>query len=381
MLDKMLILAGGTPFDTRPFGGLQYDEGEYYFDVPKVFNNARKLRNAGANYERVWRCGYPTWDGIGKILDWTDPQYIPLMREYLAIKHQPFQGANPPPGARVGFQLFDGYGDKWALADTAKAKQMMRALFAGLKDLPYLDWWIGNELDSKDWSDFIKNIVLPEFDLAGIKPTAYGASYCTVGNPLGPMERQKGDADDRWGELTALTIWRTVHQVCDSTSPRSIVANLNWLKPHAVQQIRTILSMDGIFKGESPDDFTLSNGKYQRRPSHAQIKDAITIWMGSADNLEFKNGGPAFGYEYLPKAQKDDVSAASVLAISEMYKQRFGKWPDNYTKYPDDWIDPVTPEPEPPTPPIPVPEKCTLWYHLKRLNFRAAWAHILGRHK
>lgn len=356
-MDKMIISATGCGFDTRPFGGLLYDEGKFYLDTAKIFNNSRKLCNAGSNYERVWRCGYASWDGIGKLLDWQDPDYFPLMRQYLAIRHQPFQGDNPPPGRRIWFEMFNGNEDKDLLADPIKARIMMQSLFALLGDLNYVDFSIGNEMESKEWCDFARNVILLEFDKANRKPFAYGASYCTVGMPSGPMERQKDAADDHWGELTALTIWRPVHGVCDSNSDNLLVAKKNWLKTHSVQQIRTILSMDGVWKGLSPDDFIIYNGKEQRRPSHAQIQDAINCWLTGADNLNFKGGGPAFGFEYLPKAQVDDISAASVSAISDMYLKHFGSEPENRGKYPLDWVEPVIPPVEPPVVIPPVVEK------------------------
>ena len=166
MADKMLIVAGGTPFDTRPFGGLKYDGSTFSLNKPKIFNNARKLNNAGGNYRRVWRCGYPSWDGMGKILDWKDPQYFPLMREYLSIIHQPIQGAGAtqlPPGARIWFELFDGFADEAYLSNPSEARKMIQAMFANLGDIPYLDFSTGNELNSKDWCDFVEFVIFPEF--------------------------------------------------------------------------------------------------------------------------------------------------------------------------------------------------------------------------
>ena len=364
-MDKMIISATGTPFDTRSFSGLKYDGSKFSLDVPRIFNNSRKLLNAGANYERVLRCGYASWDGMGQTLDWQDSDYFPLMRQYLELRHQPFQGANPPPGKRIWFEMFNGNEDKNLLADPLKARIMMQTLFSNLGDLIYVDFSVGNEMESAEWCEFVINVVYPEFKSAGRIPFAYGASHCQPGMPFGPMEKQKAAYDKLAGEDAALKVWRPVHGVCDSNSENLLIAKKNWLKTHSIQQIRTILSVDGIWQGASPDDMIVSNGKTQRRPSHAQMQDAINCWLSGADNLNFKAGGPAFGFEYLPKAQVDDISVASVEAISDMYKKHFGTDPENRGKYPLDWVDPVIPPVEPPViipdEPLPKPKIKVTW--------------------
>jgi hypothetical protein len=73
--------------------------------------------------------------------------------------------------------------------------------------------------------------------------------------------------------------------------------------------------------------------------------------------------------------------------MSEAHFEFFKVWPENYGKFPDVPEPPVPPEPPtPPTPPIPPnPTTCGVlhWYdHFdKTLNFRAAWAHLMGGHK
>jgi len=48
----------------------------------------------------------------------------------------------------------------------------------------------------------------------------------------------------------------------------------------------------------------------------------------------------------------------------------------NYHRKP--YVPEGQPQPEPePTP----PQTCTFWYHIKRLNFHAAWDHLMGRHQ
>jgi hypothetical protein len=65
--------------------------------------------------------------------------------------------------------------------------------------------------------------------------------------------------------------------------------------------------------------------------------------------------------------------------MSEAHFEFFKVWPENYGKFPD-----VPEPPVPPTPPTPPPATICgkiHWYqHLKTLNFKAAWAHLRGRH-
>ena len=108
---------------------------------------------------------------------------------------------------------------------------------------------------------------------------------------------------------------------------------------------------------------------------------AMDYWMDRVKSFYIPGGHRKFGFEYLPKARNnDDCAAKGVAAISDAYFNQFGFWPENYGRYPNDWIEPPgpidpNPNPIPPTPP------CTFWGHLKRLNFKAAIEHLLGKHK
>jgi hypothetical protein len=382
--DKIKIIHGLGGFNTSEHGELNVVDGKVVLDKVKAFNRARKMLNSGANTFRILRRGI--WD-VEKIFDWENDGYWPLLREYVGILHQPFQGANPPSGADVLIEIFDGCSETWMYEDYVKAKKLIRSMFANLGNLPYVKFGVGNELNKdtvlkngthqQEARKLCREVVYPEFKNAGKIPFTYGASICHPGTP-GPVEWQKYEAEAAWDEKTALAIYRQIHGVMDDTSEELIVSVANWMK----HPICVFWSVDGSWKGNSVCDRVFYKDKWQIRPSPIEIKKAIRYWMDRVKNWNLPSGQIKYGFEYIGKSiNNDDCVANGVRAISEMHKEKFGVWPENYGKYPLDWVDPLPPEPPtPPEPPIPVPEKCTLWYHLKRLNFRAAWAHIRGEH-
>ena len=378
-MDKIYIIKGLVDFLTAPAGVLNVIDGKVVLNKQKAFNRARIMRNAGSNMERILRRGLVSW-GAERAFDFEDEGYWPIMREYIEILHQPFQGENPPPGADVWFEIFDGCSEDWMYQDYTKARRLIREAFDNLGHLPYVKFGVGNEMNKAGAREFCRDIVFPEFKQAGKKPFAFGAMYKRQNPPgkPGPLEWQKYEAEKVWDEKTALAIYRPVHHVRDERSEDLIDTVEFW----ANHPICTIWSDDGVFDGDSVDDFAIYNGKAQRRPSPEQIKKAMKYWMDYAKKFDLADGQIKFGFEHCGKAVNDDlVVAKDIVAISRAYRDRFGKWPENFGRYPDDWVEPETPpviiiddEEKPDEPP------CTILYHLKRLNFRAAWEHLLGKH-
>jgi len=140
-----------------------------------------------------------------------------------------------------------------------------------------------------------------------------------------------------------------------------------WGKGHSG---KGFVSDDGVGNGNNKLDH-LPNGNYQR-PDAAE-------WYIVAKEF-FENDGGKNGkwiVERLPQNIDPAVWIPTLMAISRAYKKIYGTWPENYAKFPKPEPVPEPVEPEP----IPAPQFCTIWYHLKRLNFKAAWEHLMGNHR
>jgi len=376
MSDKLLILYSPlADFSTAPWGILRVIDGKVTLDATKAFNRARRMLNAGANMFRILRQG--VWE-VARLYDRDDTGYWDTLREYLAILHQPYQTPGLGQGADVLIEIFDGCSESWFYdkANYPKARKLMQKMFGELAYLPYVKFGVGNELNKPESVDFVEKVAYPEFIKAKIMPFTYGATYKRTDPPsAGLLEKQKAKADQAWQGETSKTIYRAVHGVMDAKSENLLDTFEFWAKK--AHPIRVIWSADGVFKGASDCDWTTVNGKIQRRPSEEQWRSAIRFILDHAKTLSLSGGAVKYGFEYLPKAvNKDTCSARGVLTISEEYIRKWGKWPENYDKYPDDWVEPQPPTPStppiPPTPPVPPQPTKQSW--LKRL-----WHWLFGK--
>jgi len=374
MTDKIYIIKGLIDFLTAPAGVLNVIDGKVVLNKQKAFNRSRIMRNAGSNMERILRRGLVSW-GAERTFDFEDEGYWPVMREYVQILHQPYQGESPPPGADVWFEIFDGCSEDWMYQDYAKARRLIREAFDNLGHLPYVKFGVGNECNLKDPKKkktdpdtynnlraWVRECVFPEFKQAGKKPFAYGAMYKRQNPPgkPGALEWQKYEAEKIWNEKTALAIYRPVHHVRDEMSGDLTDTVDFWVR----HPICTIWSDDGVFDGDSIDDFAIYNGKTQRRPSPEQIKKAMKYWMDYTKKFDLADGQIKFGFEHCGKAVNNDlVVAKNIVAISKAYFDQFGKWPENFGKYLDDWIVPVIPPViiDDDTEPLPEPKVKITW--------------------
>jgi hypothetical protein len=359
MSDRIRIISGLLgDFSTAPWGCLKVEGGKVTLDNVKAFNRARRMLNSGANQFRIlrrnqWSADFP--------FDWQDEGYWPMLREFVQILHQPYQEpAGAGQGADVWIEIFDNCSDDkdWMYDphQWPKAEALIRAMFENLGDLPYVKFGTGNELNSPDARAFVRESVFPEFKKAGRVPFSFGAVYQRTNPPgsPGPLEWQKYEAEKRWDEQTALSIYRPVHGVRDSSSMNLIDTVKFWVEQG--NPICVLWSMDGVWDGLSECDYTTAaNGIVQRRPSVEQIKAAMKYWIDIAWKFAMTNGQVKYGFEHIAKAQNNDLcSALSIRAISESYQERFAELPENFGKYPLDWVEPIPPDPpDPPVPPVP----------------------------
>ena len=376
MSDKLLILySPRADFSTARWGVLHLVDDKIDLNRPKAFNRSRLMLDCGVNAQGVIRRGVWELDkysnGKEATFDWEDKGYFDLLREYAAILHQPYQKVGKGKGADVVIDIFDGCSETWMYSDLAKAKRLMQTFFGELAYLPYVKFSF-NELNKPPALAFVKEVAYPEFKRAKIMPFTYGASADPNDRLL---ENQKGAADRIWQMETTRIIWRAVHGVLDEKGENFVYAFINWAREHHL--IRIILSVDGVFTGASACDWIKKGERIHRRPSPEQFRRAIRFWLDNARDLWLPGGDPLYAFEYLPKAPNNDLcSRAALEVVAEEYLRKFGKFPENYDKYPDDWVEPQPPTP--PTPPIPptppVPPQPTKQSWLKRL-----WHWLFGK--
>jgi len=355
MSDKIQIIYSPlADFSTAPWGVLKVVDRKVVLDKVKAFNRARRMLNAGANMFRILRCG--VWETT-LFYDHDVPGYWDTLRKYIGILHQPYQTPGLGKGVDIIVEFFDGCSEYWMYDDYPKARKFMQTMFGELAYLPHVKFGVGNELNKPESVDFVEKVVYPEFKRAKIMPLSYGATYKRTDPPsAGLLEKQKARADQAWQMETSKIIYRAVHGVMDAKSENLLDTFEFWAKK--AHPIRIIWSVDGVFDGLSDCDWTTVRGKIQRRPGVEQWRSAIRFILNNAKQLTLSGGVVKYGFEYLPKAvNKDTCSARGIETISEEYIRKFGKWPENWDKYPDDWIEPQPPTPPAPTPPEPGPRE------------------------
>lgn len=351
-MDKFYIIHGLNEFNAAPYGVLICKDGKFTLDVEKAFNRQRRMLNAGCNQVRRLRTCPVEWGAPVKF-DYTHPDYFPLLKQYLAICHQPTQLATAPgPGALCIIDPLDGCSEK---VSDAEARAILRKFFAEFAGVSYVEFSAGNEMNGQDNERFMRQVVFPEFKAAGRIPWGYGAIYSTGDNYL---EKEKQQAEAIWDEPTMLVPFRRVHSVRDSKSGTLVETVAYWSDKK--NKIKVEWSCDGVFDGDSTEDFAVnSKDKVQRRPSIAQVSDALRYIFDRMPVPTLGDGTPKYAYEWISKAiNRDDLAAKAIVAVSAEYKCKFGAWPANYGKYTLDYVAPVQPE-EPVEPAPVVPEKKT----------------------
>ncbi len=396
-MDKLLIVScGDIPFDTRPAGALYVEDGVVKFDHNKTFNAARRIINKCANIFIVERFAMTSWTPPAAVaFDWESPGYFELLRQYVETIHRPVQGESTLQGIPVVISFFIGACEYWMYLpeNYDKARLLMQKMFATFKDLSYVQFCPGREMNAKKYPDgvfidqgtiqaFMDQVVYPEFEAAGKALFAYGACYATTDPPYnGDLEQQKALYERKVGEERALTVFRKIHGVADSKSKTLLETMHFWFEhanPNHPLKIDGIFSVDGVGsgagQGESDIDFiTLSNGTEQHRPSGEQMKDAIRYVVKNSARVDNPDGTVSLGFEYMSKAMTMPVVETQLQAIAEVYFELFGEWPEYFGKLPNDWVEPVVP-PVIVDPPVVPPLKFNLWGWIKN---RKWWIALL----
>jgi hypothetical protein len=335
MKDKVWISGGLLAcFCTNPdYGFLDVVDGVVRLNKPKVFNTARRLLHAGVNIIRILR--HAPWANPVRF-DYDCDGFWQTMREYVQILHQPYQETNPGPGAEVWFEPFDGCGivgvpnqtilDKqWIYSDHDRAESVLLQSFQWLADLPYVRIGCGNELNQGATVDLHDKCLFPTFHDYNIVPFSFGPTHVD-----GLLEQVKVKAEKFWEDRDKRII-RQLHSIRSS-------ADLDWYAANWMNHpIRTSLSGNGC----------------RPRPSPQEFSSVFEHIFDNSRQIEFSSG-PDGKTKMCFERMAGENAEVAFAAASETYKNKFGVYPENYGKYPNDYIEPPPPEPpEPPTPPTP----------------------------
>jgi hypothetical protein len=345
-MDKTYLISGLVNFWTGPQGVLEVVNGKEVLNKKKDFNKARQFRNAGINMFRELRRGIVKWGAV-RPFDWDSPGYWPMLLEHFDIISNPFQGPNPPPRAKILYELFDECGGDTDLffGNPDLARELIHVAATNFRGLDYVFPGAGNECNDPRWVAFYRDVIFPEFKEVGWVPFSYGAWGDDTG-PTGQLELQKNVAVAAWDNLTAHYIFRQIHAIIDDKT-NYLTNSLIWINNPFVP---IIYGDDGAVTGASTcDSRELAGwwGPIQRGPSTAQTMAMMQWVFDRAQSFTLPNGGIKYGFENLAIATDNDpCTVKSIEAMSDCYAAKFGVQPFSRGKFPSDWVDPAPPPTE-----------------------------------
>jgi len=217
--------------------------------------------------------------------------------------------------------------------------------FAGLDVL-----WGFNETHHPDFRPFANAVYFPLVIEKGLdynrltngaeaKMPAYvnGAyDWSTGAEPAWPLPDiqhwVRADWEEVAGEYNVLCILREVHGCRDRARPGYFDAYMEaWRR--GGNPIRILVDDDGVFDGDSDEDYVISpSGQRQARPSaatwKAMVKEALSyllnVWQPGGMVNKCSN------FSHSTKSTSLDVQLKTIRAMSEGYKEALGAWPGNW---------------------------------------------------
>jgi len=341
MRDK-IALGYGIPavFCTNPDYGmlLAFPDGQIDLRRKTLFNLARRRMNFGCSIFRVLR--HAPWKNPVRF-DIDDPRYWPLFFEFCDILHQPYQKAGAGQGADVWLEPFDGCGaqyasdqttlDKeWIFSDEGRVRRTLGNILSMTSSRPFIKVGCGNEIGGtlKQCLCF-HEIVFEEFKYFQRVPFSFGATYSTTDDNLEHVKKMAGEKRF-WGDTSNKWIFREVHKVRDRDSQHLIEVVEQW----GNRPIRFALQADGV----------------KPRPNMKEWMSVLEYLFEKIRTKNLRIPRPAdtplkIIMELFGEVGEIPDPNVVLAMVSEVYKGKFGSYPVNHGKYPDDWKEPVPPEP------------------------------------
>lgn len=402
MKDKLWIISGrlAAPF-WQADGIVTWNGSTWILDEEKWMNLCAEEANIGKNMER-W-LGWTVWEDTGKtnltpfmvdsdgkyILSFLNEKYFEILERMIQIANYPAQKpGKTAPGITIAIDLAFQY--------TNDPDDIRRSPFRnntlGISSLydpsawPYFEAYALRLLDLRKKTHPITGQPLKIKYGMGNELLADGLEISFRIIRLMDREREwpfswsicadiPSDGNDLFKELPkmidreGLFLWAPERNINEWDT--------NIIRPvHGCGEIRSGVDIaETVFYYFSfhPIKWKGSDDGCRRKPGAAwwyeYTKKICSERNGQALTYPWEVQKPIIAVEHLPE-DCDDPAIDVYTAIARAYEENFEPL-ENTGQWPDKWQKPV--------PPVP-PAKCTLWSHLKRLNFKAAWEHIRGLH-
>ena len=336
--------------------------------------------NPNGTMQKAEECFTPYLVENGKFnLDRPNPDYWPIIYDVAWIMAE--------FNVEMWFCLFDNcqfwHNPAWAcwrnniqgrgnyMEDLERSEAWTLEAVNNLGHLPNVGWVVCNEADdfgNPKRADNWYTTILTALKDCGVKPEhiSLGAILNkATGYENGEFIRKrclqdaaKSVSHEVFGEPAAYERYLPVHSVTDDPSAQWLYGILHAEAMAYFKHLNCILSNDGCKDKDSTKNRVLWREMCAATiPQITSKRKIIFEFLSDSDSIETK------------------------IASAQYMAEGIGKsWLVNWHR------KPYVPEPEPAPGPQPEPEPtppqtCTLWYHLKRLNFHAAWDHLMGRHK
>lgn len=395
-MDKIgLVYAPLCSLSDTPWGWLKRTNNRWTLR-PQVRGELRAVANVGTNMVRLLALAPWLENGVTDLKRVFAPFAIgpsgcfslrQFDNDYFSILKDIVQIANEH-ALVVWLDLFDhcGCGDTnspWVtneegVSDYAspRADQYTRAyiktLVETLRGRDVIFGW-GNEFRDRDETEFCFRVVAPTLAECGVLwgRQAYGADN-TYHEPC-EQDWQKSRLEDAFGVEAKLSVVRPVHGIGVDFSRAELIASWWGRNP-----IRKCLSDDGVFNGDSAQDYQTDNPS-RRRPSSEQWGETIRA-LGERQppptlDAPALTGLWLWAFEHSPKQWQTletflTTQTATLSAMADEIEIWQGAPLANRGKFPP-VVDPVSPPPEPTPNPEPGPTgpvrhcwKCSWWRRL-----------------
>lgn len=353
-----------VPMELSNYGS--FDGTKFTLDEVGLDKEFRAVANAGANFVRVFPWGVWGNHPFGKRSQF-QPYVLDISRDkwdlskfngyYFPIMRRVFEIANSV-NLSVMFCWFDAcqfHGDSikrwspWAnnVQDITRpeekgADQYTRAwILKVLAEFGGYDalWSFGNEMIHASFPAFVSRVIVPIVRSKNLdfKRLTYGAhltpypyegnhEYSRPADNPSVQDIVQGIFEDEFGLAAKMAVIRDAHGCGGPCEPRDNERPYGETLDQALYTskaaVRWLVSDDGVYNGNSLCDF---DAQLRYRPAPATWGAMVRYVLGIHPNSNF---------EHIPNGPDLACHIETFEAISQAYRDLFGKWPTNYGKYP-----------------------------------------------